>query len=153
MLGLLLSGEQRLFRRASSETNPALPAGYGISTGTLPISKKPISSLDVRFHIKQVIFALLSELSEPEKGEWDIVSGFTGRDFSDPVTRHAWGTVRCPAWFRLVDSQGLVQHWLGDPDESFVDQTVLLLRVIQSQLPDRVAELVEPYVGEVGTLE
>ena len=41
-----------------------------------------------------------------------------------------------------------MQQWLDDPDEAFVDQTVSLLRVIQRELPDRVAELVEPYVGK-----
>ena len=71
-----------------------------------------------------------------------------GRDFSKPMTRQAWATMRRPAWFRLVDSLGLVRQWLDDPDEDFVDQTVLLLRVIQREAPDRVAELVEPYVSK-----
>ena len=76
------------------------------------------------------------------------VSSLAGRDFTYPITRQSWVTVRRPSWFRLVDSLGLVQQWLDDPDELFVDQTVLLLRVVQSQLPDRVSELVEPYVDK-----
>ena len=41
-----------------------------------------------------------------------------------------------------------MQQWLDDSEEAFVDQTVLFLRVIQRELPDRVAELVEPYVAK-----
>ena len=147
LLGLLLSGEQRLFRRAQVRQILLYLRGTEFDWYIANL-EETLSSPDVRFHIKQVIFALLAELSEPVKGEWEVLSSFAGKDFSDPVTRHAWGTVRRPIWFRLVDSQGLVQQWLDDPDEAFVDQTVLLLRVIQSQLPDSVAELVGPYVGK-----
>ena len=41
-----------------------------------------------------------------------------------------------------------MQQWLEDPDEAFVDQTVLLLGVIQRESPDRIAELVETSVGK-----
>ena len=147
LLGLLLSGEQRLFRRAQVRQILLYLRDTEFDRYIANL-KEVLSSPDVRFHIKQVVFALLSDLSEPVKREWDVVSCFAGRDFHDSVTRQAWMTVRRPAWFRLVDSLGLVQHWLDDPDKAFVDQTVLLLRVIQRELPDRVAELLEPYVGK-----
>ena len=146
LLGLLLSGEQRLFRRAQVRQILLYLRDAEFDRYIADL-EETLSSADVRFHIKQVIFALLADLSEPVKDEWDVLSRFTGRDFSDPETRQAWATVRRPSWFRLVDSLGLVQQWLDDPDDAFVDQTVLLLRVIQRELPDRVAELVEPYVG------
>ena len=56
-------------------------------------------------------------------------------------------TVRRPPWFQLVDSLGLVQRWLDDPDETFVDRSVSILNVIQREMPDRVAHIVEPYIG------
>ena len=146
LLDLLVSGEQRLFRRAQVRQILLYLRDTEFDRYIANL-KEVLASPDVRFHIKQVVFALLADLSKPVEREWDIVSRFTGRDFSDPVTRQAWATVRRPAWFRLVDSLGLVQQWLDDPDEAFVDQTVLLLRVIQRELPDRVAELVETYVG------
>ena len=74
-----------------------------------------LPSPGVRFHIKQVIFALLADLSKPKKEEWDALSRFAGRDFSDSLTRLAWMTVRRPPWFQLVDCLGLVQRWLGRP--------------------------------------
>ena len=147
LLGLLLNGEQRLFRRAQVRQILLYLRDTEFDRYIANL-KEVLSSPDVRFHIKQVVFALLADLSEPAKREWDVVSRFAGRDFNDSVTRQAWTAVRRPAWFRLVDSLGLVQKWLDDPDEAFVDQTVLLLRVIQRELPDRVAELVESYVGK-----
>ena len=147
LLGLLLSDEQRLFRRAQVRQILLYLRDTEFDRYIANL-KEVLSSSDVRFHIEQVIFALLADLSEPVKEEWDVLSSLAGRDFSDPVTRQAWVAVRRPPWFQLVDSQGLVQQWLNDPDEGFVDQAVLLLRVIQRHLPDRVAELVEPFVGK-----
>ena len=147
LLDLLLSGEQRLFRRAQVRQILLYLRDTEFDR-YIDDLKEVLSSPDVRFHIKQVVFALLVDLSEPVEREWDVVSRFAGRDFNDPVTRQAWMTLRRPAWFRLVDSLGLVRQWLDDPDEAFVDQAVLLLRVIQREFPDRVAELVEPYVGK-----
>ena len=147
LLTLLVSSEQHLFRRAQvrqillylRETEP---------DRYIADLEEVLSSPDARFHIKQVIFALLADLSQPIKEEWDVLSGFAGKDFNGPVTRLAWETVRRPLWFRLVDSLGLVQRWLDDPDEAFVDQVYALLRVIQRELPNRVAELVEPYIDK-----
>ena len=147
LLGLLVSGEQRLFRRAQVRQILIYlrESEFDRYIGEL---EETLASPCVRFHIKQLIFALLADLSEPVREEWEVLASYTGRDFSDPVTRQAWVTVRRPSWFRLVDSLGLVQQWLDDSDEAFVDQTVLFLRVIQRELPDRVAELVEPYVAK-----
>ena len=146
LLGLLVSGEQHLFRRAQVRQILLYLRDTEFDQYIANL-EEALTSPDVRFHIKQVIFALLADLSEPANEEWEVISSFAGKDFSDPVTRLAWATVRRPPWFQLVDSQGLVRQWLDDPNEAFVDQTVTLLRVIQRQLPDRVAELAEPYVG------
>ena len=147
LLGLLVSGEQHLFRRAQVRQILLYLRDADFKRYIANLEES-LSSPDVRFHIKQVVFALLADLSGPVKEEWDVLSSFAGKDFSDSLTRLTWMTVRRPPWFRLVDSQGFVQQWLDDPDEAFVDQTVSLLRVIQRQLPDRVAELAEPYVGK-----
>ena len=147
LLGLLMNGEQRLFRRAQVRQILIYlrELEFDRYIGEL---EETLASPCVRFHIKQLIFALLADLSEPVGEEWEVLSSYAGRDFNDPVTRQAWVTVRRPSWFRLLDSLGLVQQWLDDSEEAFVDQTVLFLRVVQRELPDRVAELVEPYVAK-----
>ena len=147
LLDLLLSGEQHLFRRAQLRQILLYLRDTEFDRYSAEL-EEVLSSPEVRFHIKQVVFALLASLSEPVKREWDVISSFAGRDFNDSVTRQAWMTLRRPAWFHLVDSLGLIQKWLDDPDEAFVDQIVSLLRVVQRDLSDRVAELVERYVGK-----
>ena len=144
---LLASGEQHLFRRAQVR-QILLYLRDAESDRYIADLEETLSSPGVRFHIKQVIFALLADLSKPKKDEWDVLSKFAGKDFSDPLTRLAWETVRRPPWFQLADSLGLVQRWLDDPDESFVDRAVSILNVVQKEMPDRVADIVEPYVGK-----
>ncbi|MCY4412146.1 MAG: ATP-binding protein [Caldilineaceae bacterium] len=147
LLDLLVNGEQHLFRRAQVRQILLYLRDTDFDRYIADL-ETVLSSPGVRFHIKQVIFALLADLSKPKKEEWDILSRFAGRDFSDPITRLAWEIVRRPHWFQLVDCLGLVQRWLDDPDEAFVDRTVSILNVIQSEMPDRVADIVEPCVGK-----
>ena len=147
LLDLLVSGEQHLFRRAQVRQILLYLRDTDFDRYIADL-EEVLSSPGVRFHIKQVIFALLADLSKPKMEEWDVLSRFAGKDFNDPITRLAWEIVRRPHWFQLVDCLGLVQRWLDDPDESYVDRAVSILNVIQRELPDRVADIVEPYVGK-----
>jgi len=146
LLALLVGGEQHLFRRAQVRQILLYLRDTDFNRYIADL-EEALSSPGVRFHIKQVVFALLADLSKPKREEWDVLSRIAGKDFSDPLTRLAWETVRRPPWFQLVDSLGLVKRWLDDPDESFVDRAVSILNVIQREMPDRVADIVEPYVG------
>lgn len=147
LLDLLVSGEQHLFRRAQVRQILLYLRDTDFDRYIADL-EEVLSGPGVRFHIKQVIFALLADLSKPKEEEWDVLSRFAGKDFSDSLTRLAWMIVRRPPWFQLVDSLGLVRQWLDDPDEDFVDRAVSILNVIQRELPDRVADIVEPYVGK-----
>ena len=133
LLGLMQSGEQRLFLRAQVRQILLYLRDTEFDRYIANL-EETLSSSDVRFHIKQVILALLADLSEPAREEWDVLSTFAGRDFNDPLTRQSWLAVRRPSWFRLVDSLGLVQQWLDDADDAFVDQNVLLLRVVPAPI-------------------
>jgi hypothetical protein len=50
-------------------------------------------------------------------------------------------------WFQLLDSLGIIEQWLRDESEERIEQTVTLLSIMQRQIPDRVAELAEPFIG------
>ena len=106
-----------------------------------------LTSSNIRFHIKQVVFALLAALDDPTEEEWEIIAPLIG-DKSDPITQQVWGTLRSSIhWFQLLDSLGIIENWLRDENEERIDQTVTLLRIMQRQIPDRVAELAEPFIG------
>ncbi|WP_027845854.1 hypothetical protein [Mastigocoleus testarum] len=47
----------------------------------------------------------------------------------------------------MLDELGIIKQWLRDEREERIDRTVRLLSFMQKQVPDRVAELLEPFVG------
>jgi len=106
-----------------------------------------LTSSNIRFHIKQVVFALLAALDKPTQEEWEIIAPLMG-DQADPITQHVWRTLRSSVrWFQLLDSLGIIEQWLRDESEERIEQTVTLLSIMQRQIPDRVAELAEPFIG------
>jgi hypothetical protein len=109
--------------------------------------KALLTSSDVRFHIKKVVFALLAALDDPTQEEWEIIALLIGNQ-ADPITQQVWQTLRSSVhWFRRLDELGIIEQWLRDEGEERIEQTVTLLSIMQRQIPDRVAELVEPYVS------
>lgn len=146
LLSLLRSGEQHLFRRAQVRQILVHERGAEHSRYLADL-KALLTSSDIRFHIKQVVFALLGELPDPTEDEWHVLSSLLD-DPVDPRTRGAWQTLRVSdRWFQLLDSLGVMKRWLADPNEDRLNEAVTVLSSVQRQLPDRVAELVEPYVG------
>lgn len=144
LLPFLLSSEQHLFRRA--QVRQILlhqrEADFEIYLENL---RELLTHSQIRFHIKQVVFALLAALDAPKEEEWEIIASLIGEN-ADPITQHVWYTLFSSfPWFQLLDDLGIIEQWLRDEDR--VEQAVNLLRVRQKQIPDRVAELLEPFVG------
>ncbi|MBD2014993.1 ATP-binding protein [Microcoleus sp. FACHB-53] len=106
-----------------------------------------LTSPNIRFHIKQVVFALLATLDDPTQEEWEIIASLMGEQ-ADPITQQVWRTMRSSVrWFQRLDSLGIIEQWLRDESEERIGQTVTLLSIMQRQIPDRVAELAEPFIG------
>lgn len=109
--------------------------------------KELLTSPDIRFHIKQVAFALLATLHDPKEEEWNIIAPLIG-NYNDPITQQVLRTLYSSvSWFQLLDSLGIIQLWLRDTNEERVEQAIRLLSNMQEQLPDKVAELAESFVG------
>ena len=146
LLSLLRSSEQHLFRRA--QVRQILLHEREVEyTRYIADLRSLLTSPDIRFHLKQVVLALLAELPDPKEDEWNVLSLLIGNS-ADPSTQEVWRTLRASVpWFRLLDSLGIIKRWLTDPNEERVNEAMTLLSSMQKQLPDRVAELVEPYVG------
>jgi hypothetical protein len=102
----------------------------------------------VRFHLKSAVFALLATISNPTREELDIIRPMLD-ELQHPLTAEAWGLLhRFTRWFELAYSAGLISAWLRDNNSERVNRAVLVLRAIQRSAPDRVAELLDPFVGE-----
>ncbi|MEG5054081.1 MULTISPECIES: hypothetical protein [unclassified Microcoleus] len=106
-----------------------------------------LTSSNIRFHIKKVVFSLLAALDDPTQEEWEIIAPLMG-DESEPITQQVWRTLRSSVrWFQLLDSLRLIEKWLRDENDERIEQTITLLSIMQRQIPERVAELAEPFIG------
>ena len=106
-----------------------------------------LNSSEIRFHIKQVVFALLGTIDQPKQEEWEIIAPFIANQDTS-ITQEVWQTLYSSvSWFQLLDNIGVIKQWLRDKNEEIVNQTITLLSRIQDLVPDKVAELIEPFVG------
>ncbi|BAJ26628.1 MULTISPECIES: ATP-binding protein [Kitasatospora] len=99
----------------------------------------------IRYHLKEVVLAVLRGLPDPTAAEWGAVSRvLAGRPpFMDQVVN----AVRSPAWFRRADDEGVVADWLAGADSRERDWAIQLLGAASDELPDRVAQLLEPHTA------
>jgi hypothetical protein len=96
----------------------------------------------VRFHIRQVVLALLRELPDPGADEVEVLRPLVEGDPTDPRAPLAWRAVATPAWFQVLDASGAIASWLSDEREHLVDNAVRLLGDAGPQHAGRAAELV-----------
>ncbi len=145
LIGLLRRGEQHLFRRA--QVRQILLHEREIEQSLyLNNLKTLLESADIRFHVKQVVFALLAQFTDPTEPEWRILEALL-EDPNYPHRDDIWFAIRTLPWFKLLDSLGVLEAWLKGGDANTVDRAVRLLSGVQRDAADRVAELVEPYLG------
>jgi hypothetical protein len=145
LLSFLLSSEQYLFRRAQVR-QILLHQREEDFEGYLDNLRELLNHSKIRFHIKKVVFALLAALDDPTQEEWEIIAPLIGKQ-ADPITQQVWQTLRSSVhWFQLLDSLGIIEKWLRDESEERIEQTLTLLSIMQRQIPDRVAELAEPFI-------
>ena len=143
---LLRRGEQHLFRRAQVRQILAYEKQDDRQRYLADLTWL-LTAPEVRFHIKQVVLAFLSQLPDPEEDEWRIVLRIpTACDAA--ISDAVWAVVMGSApWFRLVRRLGIVKDWLASSDGPLVDRTVSWLYRVTEEEADAVAELVEPYLG------
>ncbi len=141
----LKSGEQHLFRRAQVRQILLHERDLDLDRYLADLNEL-VTSPQIRFHVKETVFALLADLNDPTEEEWDIVASLLSRDAALAI--EVWRILdRSKPWFQLLDSLKLIEKWLADSNAERVDRAIALLSSVQKQVPDRVAELAEPYIG------
>ena len=142
VMDLLVDDEQDLFRRAQVRQillheREADPAAYTVDLRTL------LDSTDIRFHLKQLVFALLADLPEPMPAELEVLTPILEGSSSDPRWWPSWRVIMTPHWFHVADETRLVEHWLTSEDATTVNAAVRVLGSIVDSFPRRVAELLK----------
>lgn len=109
-----------------------------------------LTHADVRFHIKKLVFALLTDLNDPTEEEWEILKDLINHQ-SGGISHQVWQLLSISSyWFKLIDDLGILVNWLNSKNNELIDKTINILFGIQrrfGQHSDRIAELLKPYVG------
>ena len=114
LVDFLLGGEQELFRRAQvrqvlSHLRDEDPARF------IREVSQVLTSDDIRFHLKDVVLALIASLRDPNEGEWRIVEAMLAQHPS--FEGRIWNSLRTVAWFDRLLAEGRLGQWLTDGDE------------------------------------
>jgi hypothetical protein len=142
LVEFLTRGEQELFRRAQvrqilAHLREDDPRRF------ITEVREVLTSPSIRFHIQEVVLALLNALPDPTKGEWEAIEHLltNGNDLNGRL----WMSLRAEPWMRRLDQEGVLARWLasGDPD---LEARALEVMISGAKVDgDRMAELLSPH--------
>ena len=114
----------------------------------------------IRCHLKDLAIAVAVAMPDPTENEWDVLAPWIYSELQaiksdkpnlDKFASLAWNQFFFfQSWFQITDSKGLIADWLDSGNDHLVDRGVNYVRVHQRHSGDRVAELLEPFVGRDG---
>ena len=114
----------------------------------------------IRCHLKDLAVAVAVEMPNPEESEWHVLAPWieseleaikTGKPNPDKFASLVWNRFfTSQSWFQIADAKGLVGDWLTSENDHLVDTGVNYVRFHQRYSGERVAELLEPFVGKDG---
>jgi hypothetical protein len=141
-LEFLLAGEQELFRRAQVRQILTYWRENDRERFTADV-RALLTHEDVRFHVKEVVLALLRALEDPSSEELRILVEILESDFiwRDRVEL----LLRAEPWFARLDADGFFETWLASGDEAKQRRAVSIMAIAGKSQGERVAELLRPY--------
>ena len=159
LTSFLKTPEQHLFRRA--QVRQVLTYLRDADTPRYIRELRELLSDDgIRAHIKDLVIALLAEVTDPTDNEWGIWGEWTipavkaieeGTSNKDELSAIAWRRVFASrSWFDSFDRRGVLEGWLESSNNRLVELSVTYLHHHQRHSPDRVAALLEPYADRGG---
>ena len=155
----LLASEQHLFLRAQVRQILAYlraddPKRYNRELCAL------LAEREIRPHLKDLALAWVFSLPDPRESEWHVLAPWiqselealqNGRPNPKKQTSLVWNHFfASQSWFQVADYKGLVASWLGADNDRLVDMGVQYVRVHRRHGEDRVAALLEPFIGRNG---
>ena len=155
----LLKSEQHLFRRAQVRQVLVYLRDTNRERYCRELSGL-LADENVRFHLKDLAVALAVSLPNPNENEWDVLAPWIeshlealsgGKPNPDKFGSMVWSHFfSSQQWFQIADQKGLVADWLSSENETLVNTGVDYVSSHQKHSGDRVAELLEPFVGKGG---
>jgi len=156
LVEFLIKSVQHLFRRAQVRQVLAYLRDDDRDRYCLEL-RALLSDKRVRPHLKELSLALVAAVPDPGEDEWEILEPWVqselatierGEKNTDRLASLVWQHLfRADGWFTFLDAHGLVAGWLASDVNTLANMGVHYLRSHAEQVPDRVAELLEPYCG------
>ena len=114
----------------------------------------------IRYHLKDLAVALIVAQPTPEEQVWKVLAPWikselaaikSGSPNPDKFAILVWNRFfSSQHWFQITDKKGLIAEWLMSENDYLVDKGVDYIRCHQNHSGDRVAELLEPFIGRSG---
>ena len=157
LVSFLVPSEQHLFRRAQVRQvlvylRDADRGRYCKELSELLTDKR------IRCHLKDLAVALAVSMPNPEEDEWKVIAPWieseleaikSGKPNPDQFASLVWSRFfSSQYWFQITDRKGLTTSWLTSDNESVIDVGVHYVRIHQRHSGDKVAKLLDPFVGE-----
>ncbi len=121
MVEFLRAQEQELFRRA--QVRQILELLHERNPDRFRAEVEAVlGSADVRFHIKEMVVAVLTNISAPTSEDVELVLRLARR--VSTVTKRLWQQLARPSWFSLFYAHGHVERWLDSNDAGLRDRSV-----------------------------
>jgi len=137
LVAFLLEGDQELFRRAQVRQvlihlRADQPQRFVAEVEGL------LGDHAIRFHIKEVVLALLRAMEDPTQAEWQLVERVLEAepDFADRI----YQMLRTSAWFDRLDAEGVIADWLHRDDEHLGRAAEVMISVARDRT-ERLAEI------------
>jgi hypothetical protein len=149
LVSFLVAGEQELFRRAQvrqilNHLRREKPKRF------IRDVKELLTNTAIRFHVKEVVLAVLRSVADPTRAEWSMVRRVL--DTEPAFAGRLWTSLLTLPWFARLDQEGLVERWLvGSTSDQVV--ALALMRAAVSDSPDRVAELLNPHARRTASYQ
>ncbi len=122
--------------------------------------QRALESEKIRPHLKLLVLELVAAFPDPRSEELDLLMPLLelelkcrreGAPNPNKIATRAWGAFFGSAsLFALADRGGQIERWLHSGDESLENDMTFYMRCQMSFHGDRVAELLEPFVGRGG---
>ena len=122
--------------------------------------KALLTDIGIRCHLKDLAVALAVEQPTPDEKVWKVLAPRikselaaikSGSPNPDKFATLVWNRFfSSQYWFQITDKKGLIAEWLMSENDYLVDKGVDYIRCHQNHSGDRVAELLEPFVGRGG---
>jgi len=144
LVDFLLRGDQELFRRTQvrqvlNHLHEDEPDRFVREVEGLLVDPR------IRFHIKDVVLALLRFLPEPTSAEWAMVKRVI--EARPEFIGRLWLALRTLAWFDRLDAEGEIQRMLNSGNRAEESSALDVALGGMKERTDRLAEILAPHAG------